>query len=236
LNNLLNTIPRFRITAIIVALIGIVMIVLGIVENAAQNAPREHLYALSDTELKTGEYLDCTVDFVLENYAETTEENQTFGITTSERDYSEHYLIPCYTADETVYFISAEITYIPYQEEFDKILELSYSENDDEFRSQYFDFTGRVKKLDSELLEFAYDTMLTYGYVENRAQFDEVFVPYEILVLAPNAYNVPTLLIIGVAALAIGVGLFLADMALVRRKAAIAAQAAEQAEYNSTQE
>jgi hypothetical protein len=204
------------------------VIIGGIAEAAAQNAPRENLYALSDTELKPREYLDCSVDFVLENYAETTEENQTFGITTDERDYSEHYIIPCYTADETLYFISAEITYVPYQEEFNKILELSYSDDDAVFRSQYFDFTGRVQTLDPELLEFAYDTMSTYGYVETRAEFDEVFLPYELRVISPGAYETPTLFLVGALVILAGVGVLLFDILRAKRKAA--AEYAQQSE------
>ncbi|MDR0903170.1 MAG: hypothetical protein LBM59_00885 [Ruminococcus sp.] len=235
MNNFFNNLPRFRITAIIFALIGVVLIITGVIENAAQTAPRESLYALTDTELKPREYLSCTVDFVLENYAETTEESSTFGIKTDERLYSQHYIIPCYTADETVYFISAEVTYAPFEEHFNRILELSYSEDESVFRSEYFDFTGRVKTLDPELLEYAFETMQTYGYVADRTEFNEVFIPYEILVLAPDAYNVSVMILIGVAAIVIGVGLFLADMAISRKKAAMALQAAEQA-YDTPQE
>jgi hypothetical protein len=201
------------------AVIGICAIIGGIVEHTAQSAPRDYLYALPDFDLKKGEYIIGIVDFVVENYAETTEENKTLGITTDEHLYSQHYIIPCFTEDGTLRYVSAEVTYSPYMQEFNKILELSWSENEEDFQSYYFNFTGKVKNLDPELRQFALETMLDYGVVANDAEFNEIFLPVEISVLSPNAYNVVTIFVIGAITLALGAVIFLIDLKNTRQKA-----------------
>jgi hypothetical protein len=219
MNNLLQSFPRMRFAAAIIAVIGIVLIISGISEHSAQSAPREHLFMLEDDVLQTRQYLDCSVDMIFENYAETVEEESTFGFKTSERPYSQHYIIPCVLADGTMKFVSAEVSYVPYQQTFNRILENTYSEDETLFQTDYMEFTGRVKPLDPELRQFAYETMLDYGYVADMNEFNQIFISQEISVLNPNAYNVAVMVIIGAVAILLGAGLFAADIAITKRKA-----------------
>jgi hypothetical protein len=197
-----------------------------VIESFAQAAPREHLMALTDFELETRQYLDGVVDFVLVNYAETTEEETTFGVKTNERDYSQSYVIPCWTEDsDEAKYISAEVTYAPYIQEFNKIYDLTYSDNEADWQSYYFEFTGRVQKLDKEMLEYAFQGMLQSGIIANRAEFDEVFLPYNIMVVAPNAYETATLFLMGGILIVVGAVIFFIDVMAVKRQIALAAAA-----------
>jgi hypothetical protein len=225
MNRLNDFLSQLRIAGIILFVIGIGMLVNGVLEGAARSAPREHIYALEDFELSNRQYLDCVVDAVVDNYAETTEETKNFGVTTSERDFSQHYIIPCYDEAGELRFVSAEVTYAPYIDEFNAILEQTYSEEYDEENPLYFEFEGRVDKLDSELVDFAYETMLYYEIVTDRADFNSVFLPYSIRVVAPGAYNSTSSLIIGIVTLVLGAGLFVVDLEMRKRRAAKIAQA-----------
>jgi hypothetical protein len=249
MSDFLYNLGRFRPFAVIVAVVGIIVIAFGIAEEVEKNAPREHLFSLSERELEIDEYLDCNVDFVVANYAETTKEDQINGITFFERNYSEHYIIPCYTADGELFFISAEVTDASYQERFDRILELSYSDNEADFQSESVDFLGRIKELDSKLVGYAYLTMSLGMFSDSfnltSEAFNEMFLPYEIVVTPPTVFGISNTLAIGIVVLIIGVGLFFADIKLAKRNAAIAeikrkeyieAQAARLASYEEDTE
>ncbi|MDR0986714.1 MAG: hypothetical protein LBL98_03325 [Ruminococcus sp.] len=210
--------PHFVFTFLCVV-IGVIAIVGGVKELRLQNAPREHIYALSDTKFEPGEYIECTVDYVVENYAETIRTEEVFFIKTSEEITEQHYIIPCFTADDTLYFISAEVSYAPYLTEFNRILELSWSENEADIQSEYFSFTGKVMGIESELLDYAYDTMLEYGYVEDREEFNEVFIPRKITVLRTDDSESVMLFVIGGGAVLLGAGLLVYDIVKAKRKA-----------------
>jgi hypothetical protein len=222
----INKIKKGRFYAVLFLIVSIFVFVDAFIESSAQNAPREHLLALTDFDLEKRQYLDCGVDFVLANYAETTEEESTFGVTTNVRDYSQSYIIPCWVeGSDDFRFISVEVTYYPFIQEFNKIYDLTYSENEEDFQSYYFEFTGRVEKMDSEMTEFAFQALLESGAVLNRAEFNEIFLPYEIRAVAPNAYNTTTLFIIGGILFIVAAVIFFIDYMGTRRQAALIAAA-----------
>jgi hypothetical protein len=225
MNNFFRHFRKGRIYAVAFVIFGFCVLIGGVLESIAQAAPREYSYALEDFELETRQYLECGIDFVIANYAETTEEETTFGVKTNERDYSQSYIIPCWDVNEDIRFISAEVTYYPYIQEFNKIYDLTYSENEEDWYSQAFEFTGRVQKLDSEMLEYAFQGMLQTGLVTNRTEFDEIFLPYNIMVVAPNSYNTPTLFVMGIILIVAGAVIFFIDVMAVKKQAALAAAA-----------
>jgi hypothetical protein len=197
-----------------------------VIESFAKAAPRETIYALADYEFENRQYLDCTVDYVLANYAETNTEEKSFGRITATKPYSQSYIIPCFTEDdESFRFISAEVVYDPYIEEFNKIYDLTYSDNEADFQSYALEFYGRVEKLDPQMLEFAFQGMLQSGVITNRTEFDEIFLPYNIVVSAPNANGIMVKIIFSIALIAVGATAFIRDVMKARRKAANAAAA-----------
>jgi hypothetical protein len=221
--NFFNSITRLRVVAVVFAAIGIFMTVGSILEMQAQAQPREDIFALADFEFEKRQYINGYVDVVFENYAETTEEDRTFGIKTSERTYSQHYLIPCWDKNGDIRIISAEVSYAQYIEVFNEIYNMNFSENEADYQSLYFEFTGRVEEIDSDLVQYAYDSLIYSEYVKDRAEFDEYFLPYSINVLAPNAYNTTFMIIIGGVTFIFGVVVFIVDLLVRKRKAAKAA-------------
>jgi hypothetical protein len=205
--------------AVFFAVFGIVMFVTGITERAELNKPREELYALEDFDLRKGQYLNINIDEVIDNYAETTEETKTLGLfTTDTRGFSQHYAVSCADKDGNWRMVSLEVTYPAYITEFAQVEENTWSDDENLNFSQVISLTGRVSgKLDPELAAYACENMIAYGIVADRAEFDTVFLPMEIRIVAPGAYNPTTAFIIGAVCLVAAAGIIVYEVFRGRR-------------------
>jgi hypothetical protein len=221
--NIFRIFTTRRIIAAALAVFGIVMFVSGFTEASESGKPREELYALEDFDLKKGQYLSVNIDEVIDNYAETTEETTVLGfIKTDSRGFSQHYTVSCADKDGNWRLVSIEVTYADYINQFAAVEENTWAEDESLAFSQTINLTGRVSgKLDPELAGYACENLIDYGIIADEAEFNAVYLPMEIRIVAPNAYNPTSMFIIGAVCLVIAAGIIVFEVVWGKRNVSV---------------
>ena len=188
--------------------VGAIFLINGIKDKVEFDKPHGDLETISANELYVGRVVEGTIYELWDEFAYTSEYNETLGIKTSkERTTDRYFAMPLESsfASGSPVFVAVctrDKTILKTFEQMEKETNDYYNGNDyDEYTKIHY--VGKVKRLSNEYLQF-FREYIAYQYDVSEAEAAKFFVPY-VLVATSGERLVPSI-IIGAVMTVIGLG------------------------------
>lgn len=199
---------RRMIFFIALSVVGIITLVNGIKGKIEHDKPRADIETLKVSDLYEGRIVEGTIYELWDEFAYTSEYDETLGIKTSkERTTDRYFAMPLESSfgSESLMFIAVSSR----KSEELRVFEKMEKETNDYYNGKEYDeytsvhFVGKVKKLSNEYLQY-FREYIAYQYDISEAEAEKYYTPYVLVSYGQGGSNI-IMIIVGSVFSVVGV-------------------------------